>query len=325
MTINDQHLDALERANESLEALAGSDVDAIEVKSVQVDEAPFLAKIVSKLSPMVGNLMEQRIVDLLGSDVPEGFSWERQDPGFPDAILVDDRLKELTSTGYEIKAWYVLSTEITGRFKESQNLLDGKNINVAVVAWCMSNLIFGKPKILGVLTVSGQELAASRDNHYHQPPEYLTIEPQNTTGRTANLQQSNVNGYKLQESDSDAALLASIRADFESRLISPDPHSAASQSEALELMNKLVYRLDTNFAKIDRVGNKDVEEFKREVMASKYLGKSFSQWRALFKDLNDAKNDLARTRAEKVIVDLYGQMLTAQPQTEVVVESQGAQ
>ena len=53
----------------------------------------------------------------------------------------------------------MLSTEITGRFKESQNLLAGKNVNVAIVAWCMSHMIYGKPKILGVLTVSGSELA----------------------------------------------------------------------------------------------------------------------------------------------------------------------
>ncbi|MBM4607289.1 hypothetical protein GS575_33200 [Rhodococcus hoagii] len=141
---------------------------------------------------------------------PDGLSWHRQDPGFPDAILRHEGHGE-TNTGFEIKAWYVLSTEITGRFKESLNLLAGKNVNVVIVAWCMSHLIFGKPKILGVLNVSGVELARSRDSHYHNPPDYLTIEPQDTTGRTANLQQSNVNGYKLQVADSDPRVLERVR------------------------------------------------------------------------------------------------------------------
>lgn len=325
MTIISEPFAALTRAQESLQSLAGEDVDAISVRSVRTDEAPFLAKIVSKLSPMVGNLMEQRIVDLLDMDAPPGYSWQRQDPGFPDAVLVDEQLEALTNTGYEIKAWYVLSTEITGRFKESQHLLVDKNINVAVVAWCMSHLVFGKPKILGVLTVSGQELAASRDSHYHNPPEYLTIEPQDTTSRTVNLQQSNVNGYKLQEADSDPFLLAEARRLFAGKGLMHDSQSPEGQKAAHELMSKLVYRLDTNFAKIDRVGNHDVEEFKQEVLNSTYLGKTFNEWKSVFKNLSNSANNAARKRAEAVILDLYNDMLSAEPETEIVVESEGVQ
>ena len=318
MPINEDLDESLDRANTALLDLAGEDVDAIEVKSVRTEEAPFLAKIVSKLSPMVGNLMEQRIVELLDQTSIEGYSWHRQDPGFPDAILkTEDGLN--TDTGFEIKAWYVLSTEITGRFKESQNLLAGKNINVAIVAWCMSHMIYGKPKILGVLTVSGSALAASRDNHYHQPPEYLIIEPQNTTARTANLQQSNVNGFKLQEDDCDPIALAQVRAHYRGRRASSDPHTPEAQAEALALMNKLVYRLDTNFAKIDRVGNDTVEDFKRQILSESYLGKTFAQWITLFKKLNGV-NNIQRLAAERMIVDLYADMLTEEPQTELALD-----
>lgn len=313
----------MQLANEALLGLAGEDVDAIEVKSVATEEAPFLAKIVSKLSPMVGNLMEQRIVELLDSTATGGLSWHRQDPGFPDAILRDEN-GDSTNYGYEIKAWYVLSTEITGRFKESQNLLSNKGVNVAIVAWCMSHLIYGKPKILGVLTVSGSELAASRDNHYHNPPEYLIVEPQDTSARTANLQQSNVNGFKLQEADSDPQLVAEYR-DYYKRMAgkSEDPHTPAAQAEALDLMNKLVYRLDTNFAKIDRVGNDDVETFKRKILGESYLGKTFAQWIRLFADLNGT-NNAKRLAAEKTIVALYDDMLTSEPQTELAVDIEDA-
>ncbi|MFC7941631.1 hypothetical protein ACFUPZ_00070 [Microbacterium oxydans] len=320
MPTNDELLESLERANQALLDLAGEDVDAIEVKSVVTEEAPFLAKIVSKLSPMVGNLMEQRIVELLDKTSLDGYGWHRQDPGFPDAILrTEDGVS--TDTGFEIKAWYVLSTEITGRFKESQNLLAGKNVNVAIVAWCMSHLIYGKPKILGVLTVSGAELAASRDNHYHKPPGYLIVEPQDTSARTANLQQSNVNGFKLQESDTNAAVLRAVREDYSKRFgTQPDPHTPTAQAEAVDLMNKLVYRLDTNFAKIDRVGNADVEAFKKKILAERYLGKSFAQWIKVFADLN-GKDEPKRLVAEATIVQLYADMLKQEPKTELALDS----
>lgn len=323
MPTNSDYQAELDRASEVLLNLSGESVDAIDVKSVATEEAPFLAKIVSKLSPMVGNLMEQRVVSILDAEADQGFSWHRQDPGFPDAILRHTSGVG-TNTGYEIKAWYVLSTEITGRFKESQHLLADKNINVVIVAWCMSHMIFGTPKILGILTVSGSELAASRDDHYHNPPEYLIVEPQDTTARTANLQQSNVSGYKLQESDSNAALVLQLRKERKRKQAVAAPHSQEAQAEALQLMNMLVYRLDTNFAKIDRVANGDVERFKAKILSSRYLGKTIAEWKGIFADLN-GNVPVKRDRAELVIHDLYSAMLTEEPQTEVAVASEGAQ
>ena len=265
---------------------------------------------------MVGNLMEQRIVSILDEHATESFSWERQDPGFPDALLTHATGTQ-TDAGLEIKAWYVMSTEITGRFKESQNLLADKNINVVIVAWCMSNLVFGTPKILGILSVSGQELAKSRDDHYHKPPEYLIIEPNDTSARKGNLQQSNVNGYKLQEAESNTVLLAKARAAVETHHL---PNSIEAQAISAQLMNTLSYRLDTNFAKIDRVDNPDVEAFKREILTSKYLGKTISQWKKVFRDLDSTK-DAVREEAERTIEDLYDAMRVVQPRTEVVRES----
>lgn len=306
----------LDLASDALEALSGELVDAIAVRSRTADEAPFYARTVSKLSPMVGNLMEQRIVTLLSESASDGYTWLRQDPGFPDAVLVSKEDHEVLA-GYEIKAWYVLSTEITGRFKESVNLLAGKNINVVIVAWCMSNLVFGQPQILGVLVVSGEELALSRDSHYHKPPEYLTIEPNDTSDRTSNLQQSNVNGYRLQESKADPAKLAAAR----QRTYTEDPpHSSIAQDEAAQLLVDLEYRLDTNFAKIDRVSNERVENFKREIMASSYLDRTITQWKVIFADLNSVV-DSKRERAEKIIEHLFEKMAVTHPKTALSQES----
>ena len=306
-------------AQDTLKDLVGEDVDAIEIKSVESNEAPFLARIVSKLSPMVGNLMEQRIASILNRSASEGFEWHRQDPGFPDAVLVDAETREILA-GYEIKAWFVLSTEITGRFRESVNLLLDKKINVVIVAWCMSNLIFGEPKILGTLIVSGEELARSRDAHYHKPPHYLTIEPNDTSQRTANLQQSNVNGYRLQVEKSNPDLLnEALSKTYSSKAAC----SEEAQSEAADLMRDLEYRLDTNFAKIDRVANLDVENFKQEIMESKYLGKTISSWKTVFSNLTSS-NSKKREAAEATLSTFYHSMKLEEPETLVAEESRGA-
>ena len=311
--------DELDEAANTLQALAGEDVDAISIKSLASEEAPFFARIVSKLSPMVGNLMEQRIVTLLDENSSDGYRWERQDPGFPDAVLVRDS-DEKVLAGYEIKAWYVLSTEITGRFRESVELLRGKNINVVIVAWCMSHLVFGQPRILGVLTVSGEELASSRDSHYHKPPNYLTIEPNDTSDRTINLQQSNVNGYRLQERKCNPDKLNLAR---QFKYTNEPPNSPEAQSEAAHLMAELEYRLDTNFAKIDRVQNASVEKFKREILRSRFLDRKIITWKSIFGNLSSPDN-LKRLQAEEIIEKLFDQMKQSTPKTAVAEESPNA-
>src|SRR5699024_10440836 len=174
--------------------------------------------------------------------------------------------------------------------------------------------------IIGTLVVSGEEMAISRDEHYHKPPEYLTIEPLDTTSRTANLQQSNVNGYKLQieQSDSDSLNEARIRAYYDGA-----PHTAEAQIESHDLMNALSYRLDTNFAKIDRIDNADVENFKREVLQSIFLGRTLQEWKSVFASL--ASKDLGkRGRAEAEIESLYSVFHQEEVKTTVVQESRDA-
>ncbi|MBC6806086.1 hypothetical protein CRD17_02510 [Corynebacterium sp. LK30] len=306
----------LNQSNAFLQELVGEDISAIEVASSSAAEAPFFARIVSKLSPLVGNLLEQRIVTLLDENSSDGYSWHRQDPGFPDAVLMRDADNQVLA-GYEIKAWYVLSTEITGRFKESLNLLRGRNINVVIVAWCLSHLVFGKPRILGILTVSAEELASSRDTHYYNPPNYLVIEPTDTSERTINLRQSNVNGYALQKETSDSS---QVEAALKKKYFIDEPHSERAQSEAEVLRNKLSYRLDTNFAKIDRLKNVDVMEFKDAINSSIYLKYTVREWKQIIK-LLDSKDASQRKHSESLIVDLYDALDTNALKTTIVEES----
>lgn len=319
MSLSFEARQELENAADRLEEFAGEELDVINLTSHTADEAPFLAKVVSKLSPLIGNFMELKIAQLLDENAESGFRWERQDPGFPDAVLIDNVTDEILA-GYEVKAWYVMSTEITGRFRESLNLLRGKNVNVVIVAWCMSNIVYGKPHILGTLVVSGEEVARSRDNHYHNPPMYLTEEPQDTTGRTVNLQQSNVNGYRLQEEKSDALEIEKAKG---ATYTTKEPHSPEAQAEVARLRRDLTYRLDTNFAKIDRIDNEDIEDFKRRVMGQTFLGRNFAHWRKIMRNL-ESDNNMTRETAQQVIANLYPVLETHAVDNEVSEESEGA-
>jgi hypothetical protein len=288
-------------AEKQLKSLIGEEIPTVQLQSLDATEAPFLGQVVSKLSPLLGNLMENRIVSFLNNETRNNFLWKRQDPDFPDASLRHLNGED-TGYGFEIKAWYALSTELTGRFRESANLLAKKNVKVVVVAWMMSHIIYGTPKIIDVLIVDSKELAKDRDNHYHKPPDYLIVEPNDTTLRTSNLQQTNVLGYKWQETDPKLFKSAS---DFVARLgASHDPNTKESQKVAQELMNKYAYRLDTNFAKIDRIDNQEIETFKSEVLKQIHKGKKVSEWSKLLSNLL-SDDEVKRTKSEKEIQNIY--------------------
>ena len=184
-------------ASEHLLTLAGHIFDLLTVsKPITPDAAVNLSKVVSKLSPLLGNLIEFNSVEFLNDrEEFKGLGeWERQDPGFPDTVF-----RGVNPTpGFEIKAWFPLATEITARFKDSQNHFTDGNTYVCMLAWLPEHIIYGKPYILDVVVVSGASVAQSRDNHYHNPPEYIVLEPEDTKARTRNLQQTNTNGFKLQ-------------------------------------------------------------------------------------------------------------------------------
>lgn len=185
-------------ASKHLHGLAGLDFDVLDIaKPVSPEAAVNLAKIISKLSPIVGNLIEFNTCEYLNDqDVFAGLGrWRRQDPGFPDTVFEGD---VSPTPGFEIKAWFPLATEITARFKDSQNHFRDDQTYVAMLAWLPEFLIFGKPKIMGIVVASGASVARARDEHYHRPPDYLVIEPEDTASRTRNLQQTNTNGFKFQ-------------------------------------------------------------------------------------------------------------------------------
>ena len=267
--------------------LAGHEFDVLEVtKPVSPEAAVNLAKIISKLSPLVGNLIEFNSCEYLNDQ--EGFAdfgkWQRQDPGFPDTIFAGP----VTPTpGFEIKAWFPLATEITARFKDSQNHFAQDQTYVAMLAWLPEFLIFGKPTIIDIVVVSGASVAKARDNHYHNPPDYLVLEPGDTTARTSNLQQTNTNGYKFQgtlEQFREAqALVQGWGANGSAYL-----PTVAYQELLRELIARFPYRLDTNFAKMDRIVHPEIEAFKDRVYGTTFHGRTIGAWNRLLSKGDEA-------------------------------------
>lgn len=298
---------AIDVATEHLKDLSGHIFDLLTVsKPITPDAAVNLSKVVSKLSPLLGNLIEFNTVEFLNDkDDFRGLGeWRRQDPGFPDTVF-----DGITPTpGFEIKAWFPLATEITARFKDSQNHFRDDNTYVCMLAWLPEHIIYGKPYILDVVVVSGASVAKARDEHYHNPPDYLVLEPENTTARTRNLQQTNTNGYKLQEVSTEALnrareLIESWGAD--GCVYRP---TADYQSRLRELMGLLPYRLDTNYAKMDRIVHAELEAFKTRVMNTQVHGMTVREWDRLFRASNRCSSALAKATAAKEKAEEQGDM-----------------
>lgn len=284
--MDSHYKDILSTASKELINLKGKTFDIIDVKCPpSIDYAVQLAKVISKLSPLIGNLIEFSTVDLLNKYGWEtNGEWVRQDPGFPDALFKSNTI--LPNPGIEIKAWFPFATEITARFKDSVTLFKSNHINVALIAWLPEYVIFGKPQIIDVLVVSGKSVAEARDKHYHKPPHYLVLEPEDTSERTGNLQQTNTNGYKIQPEQCDVIEAQSVVDNWGEELLKYSPKKKY-QDLIRSLWSRFSYRLDTNYAKIDRIEHRDIERFKSRVENSLFNGKTIKEWSRILSSSND--------------------------------------
>ena len=283
---------AIKVASAHLAVLKGHVLDLLTISApVTPAAAVNLAKVVSKLSPMLGNLIEFNVVEFLNlqTEFAELGKWKRQDPGFPDAIF-DGNIDP--APGFEIKAWFPLATEITARFKDSQRHFTEDQTYVVLLAWLPEHLIYGKPAVCDLCIVSGASVAKARDDHYHNPPDYLVVEPNDTSSRTSNLQQTNTNGYKFQGTKEQFAAAENLVKSWgsEGRLYSPTPKY---QLRVQELMSKFPYRLDTNFAKTDRIVHAEIEAFKKRVLGSTVHGMTIQAWARILGCENEGKIEAA--------------------------------
>lgn len=286
MSENATTQDILNLGRRELEQLAGHQFDLVTIgKPDSLALALDLMKIVSKLSPLVGNLIEHKVCSYLNGrpGFPCDGKWIRQDPDFPDAIFkgsVDP------IPGFEIKAWFPLATEITARFKESQKYFLEENTDLLLLAWLPEHVFYGAPKIIDAISIPASKIAKDRDDHYFNPPDYLVLEPENTDQRRRNLQQSCVNGHRFQGSDDDLKRAKKDIAALGSKM-SYYSLEVDFQEELQRLVGKYRYRLDTNFAKIDRIDNEEIESFKEKVLSTDIHGRRISEWARLIARASD--------------------------------------
>ncbi len=274
--------EVLETASNHLASMKGNIMPVLDVaKPENIDYAQHLAKIISKLSPIVGNMLEYNVcIELNKLEWSNIGTWKRQDPGFPDTIFESNLLP---MPGIEIKTWFPLATEITARFKDTVKFFEQEQTNVAVVAWLPEFIIYGKPKIIDVWVGTAKSLAISRDNHYHNPPDYLVFEPEDTSNRTSNLQQTNTNGYKFQGNKNEFDEAKKI-VDSWNDISGVYNHSNEYQQKIKQLLGRFNYRLDTNFAKIDRIQHQGLEQFKKRVMNTKIHNHTIKEWSKIVND-----------------------------------------
>lgn len=271
-TLNTENV--LQFATKHLYSLIGYTFEVINIsKPTNKDYAKFLSKIISKLSPIVGNMIEEQMSTHLNTikELQEYGTWVRQDPGFPDNIFYSDILNQ--TPGIEIKAWLPLATEITARFKTNQTLLQNNNTLLALVVWMPEFILYGRPKIIDIWIGTAKSIAEARDNHYFNPPRYLIIEPQNTANRTVNLQQQNVEGYILQ---SDINKVNKYFSKQEIVDFTYSPNNTSLKQIITNLRNTFDYRMDTNFSKLDRLGHEGINNFKTQIFDSELFNTGYT-------------------------------------------------
>lgn len=280
MTVDLQNV--LGRASAILKTKSGHRFNQLDIAQPKTQfEAINLLKITSKLSPIIGNLFEIDAVEALtsASVFKRSGTWIRQDPGFPDVLYKTGAEVE---AGFEVKAWYPFATEITGRFKDSQRRFAFNQTCVLMFAWVPDHMLFGKPRLLDLCIVSARSIAAARDQHYHNPPDYLVIEPLDTSKRTRNLQQTNTAGYKFQGTPAEMEQARRVVARWGKDGIRYQSTSEY-QKRVRELQANFTYRLDTNYAKMDRIVHGGLETFKTRVMNTSVEGHTIAEWNRLFR------------------------------------------
>src|ERR1700749_2543819 len=107
-----KYTEILETASDHLHSLKETVMDVVDItKPPSIEYAKHLAKVISKLSPLVGNMIEYNVcIELNKLDWNSLGNWKRQDPGFPDTVFESAILPQ---PGIEIKTWFPLATEIT--------------------------------------------------------------------------------------------------------------------------------------------------------------------------------------------------------------------
>jgi hypothetical protein len=139
-----------------------------------------------------------------------------------------------------------------------------------------------------------------------QDPGYIVLEPEDTTARTRNLQQTNTRGFKFQGTEKDfqqaEKLVASWGKAGRKYKLTPE-----YQIKLRKLTGIFKYREDTNYAKMDRIVHPGIEQFKNVVQNIVVHGLTIQSWQTLL----TSKNKQALRNALSSRLDIKEQAATA--------------
>lgn len=127
----------------------------------------------------------------------------------------------------------------------------------------------------------------------------MVVEPNDTSARTSNLQQTNTNGYKFQGSKEQFVIAERLVNSWGPAGVKYS-HTGQCQTRVQELMSKFPYRLDTNFAKTDRIVHAEIEAFKKRVLSSTLHGMTIQEWARLLSSDDEAKIEKALRECVKI-------------------------
>ena len=132
------------------------------------------------------------------------------------------------------------------------------------------------------------------------------LEPEDTTARTRNLQQTNTRGFKFQGTEKDfqqaEKLVASWGKAGRKYKLTPE-----YQIKLRKLTGIFKYREDTNYAKMDRIVHPGIEQFKNVVQNIVVHGLTIQSWQTLL----TSKNKQALRNALSSRLDIKEQAATA--------------
>ena len=95
-------------------------------------------------------------------------------------------------------------------------------------------------------------------------------------------------GYKIQDKKLPPAAVQEVKSwGPNGSIYSPSPEY---QAKLQQLKNKFTYRLDTNFAKVDRIEHTQIEKFKTDIMNCSVGGRTIKQWGKILSELEEGKH-----------------------------------
>ena len=281
------HLDRV--AKDLQDWLDGETIDVLTVNRCKEESViPFL-KNMSKLSSLISVEIESmalnRVSNYYGNELPQNVEWMLNErvagEKYPDLALTDltfDPPSNWVWPGVEIKAWCPFATEITGRMKKGQSIMEQYPDKLLLVAWVPENLLYGKPKVVGTWLGDGSDMAESRDDYWFNAPKSIILEPDFSPERDPSEQHTNVDRFLW---DDDNSKLDEARELARELGISNSNYSYDEefQRRVRRLYSEYNYNHGTNFRKLARLHYDPLDNFPDNLRESTYIeGKSLQEW-----------------------------------------------